>query len=94
MDIRTVKLSKKAERDLKRVPRYIIDKLMGWISNVAEQGLHEVRKVSGYHDEPLYGKRRGQRSIRLSKGYRAIYEIDRSGKIHFIEVMEVNKHEY
>lgn len=53
-----------------------------------------MRKRPGYHDEPLKGKRLGQRSIRLNKAYRAIYEIDTTGTIHFIEVIEVNKHEY
>jgi len=53
-----------------------------------------VRKISGYHDEPLHGNRIGQRSIRLNKSYRAIYtELD-SGEIHFIEIVEVNKHDY
>ena len=40
------------------------------------------------------GKRQGQRSIRLNKGYRAIYEVDESGAIHFVEIVEVNKHAY
>jgi hypothetical protein len=35
-----------------------------------------VRKVPGFHDEPLSGKRFGQRSLRLSKSYRAFYEIE------------------
>ncbi len=39
-------------------------------------GLSEVRKVPGYHDEPLKGQRKGQRSIRLSRSYRAIYVIE------------------
>lgn len=46
------------------------------------------------HDEPLKGKRQGQRSIRLNKAYRAIYIINKEGVIHFVEVEEVNKHEY
>ena len=48
----------------------------------------------GYHDEALRGKRKGQRSIRLNRAYRAIYTIDKSGNINFIEILEVNKHEY
>ena len=64
------------------------------MDQVTDVGLREVRKIPGYHDEPLKGQRFGQRSIRLSKAYRAIYKIDRSGEIHFIEVIEVNKHEY
>jgi len=52
-----------------------------------------MKKVSGYYDEPLKGKRKGQRSIRLNKAYRAFYVINKNGMIEF-EVIEVNKHEY
>lgn len=38
--------------------------------------------------------RKGQRSIRLSKAYRAIYIIDKSGKMEIVEIIEVNKHDY
>jgi plasmid maintenance system killer protein len=44
--------------------------------------------------ESLKGKRAGQRSIRLSQAYRAIYKILKDGKIQFIEIIEVNKHDY
>jgi proteic killer suppression protein len=57
-------------------------------------GLNVVRKIPGYHDEPLKGNRRGQRSIRLSKAYRAIYIIDKEGNIEIVKVLEVNKHDY
>jgi proteic killer suppression protein len=53
--------------------------VLGWVNDVESAGLSEVRKVLGYHDEPLKGNRVGQRSIRLSKSYRAIY-INRSGR--------------
>jgi proteic killer suppression protein len=56
--------------------------------------LESVRKIKGFHDEPLKGKRLGQRSIRLNKSYRAIYVIDRDGGVEIVEVQEVNKHEY
>lgn len=59
MDIRTIKLSKRAMRDLKKVPRHVVQKLMGWSADVADDGLSEVRKRPGYHDEPLKGKRDG-----------------------------------
>ena len=38
--------------------------------------------------------RKKQRSIRLNKAYRAFYVTDEDGEIHFIEVIEVNKHDY
>ena len=57
-------------------------------------GLLEARKLSGYYDEPLKGKRKGQRSIRLSRAYRAIY-IELDGRdIQMAEVIEVSKHDY
>ncbi|QIN30665.1 type II toxin-antitoxin system RelE family toxin [Legionella longbeachae] len=94
MNIFKVILNTSAKKDLQKVPAYIAIKLYGWIEAVAHEGLMEVRKTPGYHDEPLKGKRKGQRSIRLSKGYRAIYEINRDRKMEIIEVIEVNKHDY
>lgn len=61
---------------------------------VERVGLAEVRKLSGYHDEPLKGTRKGQRSIRLNRAYRAIYIEHKDGKIQIVEVIEVSKHEY
>jgi len=47
---------------------------------------------------PLQGDRTGQRSIRLSRSYRAFYVIrDRPEKdqtVEFVSVEEVNKHDY
>lgn len=94
MDIFKIEVSAKAMKDLIRVPDYINVKLQSWVEGVGICGLREMQKIKGYHDEPLHGKRKGQRSIRLSKAYRAIYIIDRTHVIHFIEIVEVNKHDY
>lgn len=56
-------------------------------------GIQETMKIKGFHDEPLKGKRAGQRSIRLNKFYRAIYII-KDNHITLLTVLEVNKHEY
>lgn len=53
-----------------------------------------VRKIPSFHDEPLKGDRKGQRSIRLSKAYRAIYKIGKQGNLEIAEIIEVNKHDY
>ena len=94
MEIYDVVLKKKLEPSLKKLPKHIIVKLTAWIDAVGHDGLSEVRKIPGYHDEPLQGDRKGQRSIRLSKLYRAIYIIDRSGQMEIVEIIEVNKHDY
>ena len=94
MNIYDVILSKSAEKDLRQIPAHVVLKLQAWVDDVKHQGLNNVRKIPGYHDEPLQGKRKGQRSIRLSKAYRANYVIKENGQIEFIEIIEVNKHEY
>lgn len=91
--IHTVVLTAQARKDLKKVPVNIVDKLEFWIGLVQANGLEEVRKIPGFHDEPLKGDRKGQRSIRLSQAYRAIYVVVK-GEVHFAEVQEVNKHKY
>ncbi len=90
----SVLISKFAEKQLKKVPSFIKEALFVWARAVEESGLREVRKLPGYHDEPLKGQRAGQRSIKLNRGYRAIYEEDKGGNLILITVLEVNKHEY
>ena len=94
MDIFKVVLTKSAKQALVKMPLHIVRKLQAWIDDVEDVGLSEVRKIPGYHDEPLKGNRTGQRSIRLSKAYRAIYIIDQEGKIEIVKILEVSKHDY
>lgn len=94
MIIKSVIITKSAQRDLQKVPAYIALKLAAWVDAVAHDGLMEVRKIPGFHDEPLKGDRKGQRSIRLSKAYRAIYELGKQGEMEIVEIVEVNKHDY
>ena len=84
----------KVRRNLKRLPIHIVRNLQRWALQVESLGIEEVRKIPGYHDEPLRGDRRGKRSIRPSKSYRAFYVEIESDEINLIRVEEVNKHEY
>lgn len=70
MDIFEVKISKKAEKDLRNIPTHISFKLQIWIDSVKNEGLRKTRTRPGFHDEPLKGKRQGQQSIRLNKASR------------------------
>jgi toxin HigB-1 len=94
VDIFKVEITKKAEKDIILIPIQCRDKLELWTMMVNENGLRQTRKIKSFHDEPLKGKRKGQRSIRLSKAYRAIYVEKKDGKIEFVSIEEVNKHEY
>jgi len=86
--------NKKGSKDLVKIPDYIKDKLLLWVDDVERLGIQKVRKVHGFHDEPLKGDREGQRSILLNKAYRAIYIENVKKEITIISVMEVNKHDY
>jgi proteic killer suppression protein len=92
--IRRVKVTRRAEKQVLKLPMHVGKKLWTWVDSVKEIGLEEVRKIPGFHDEPLVGPRRGTRSIRLSRGYRAIYRIVRDGNAELISVEEVSKHGY
>lgn len=91
--IQAVQTTKRALRSLAKAPRQVVAKFMLWRSQVVESGLEAVQKVPSYHDEPLSGKLKGVRSIRLSNGYRAYYRIGHEEVICVI-VEEVNKHDY
>jgi proteic killer suppression protein len=91
--IRSVVIADSAQKQLRKVPRHVAEKLADWALAFEAYGLEEIRKVPGYHDEPLKGKRAGQRSIRLSRAYRAIYVVSQ-GTLEFVSVEEVHKHDY
>jgi proteic killer suppression protein len=61
--IKRVELSKLARKQLKKMPRHIVENLTSWVDDVKTRGFEEVRKTPGFHDEPLHGDRQGQRSI-------------------------------
>ena len=84
--------SKAFDKQLARVPEFIRKKVVFWTFLVENNGISEVALSPGFHDEPLKGDRRGQRSVRLNRAYRLIYKVieDRV----YIELLEVHKHDY
>lgn len=91
--INIVELSSLVKKQLKKLPIHIVVSFQNWVEDVEERGLEEVRKIPGYHDEPLRGELKGLRSIRLSRGYRAYYCIV-DGQVNFVNVERIDKHEY
>jgi proteic killer suppression protein len=93
--IKMVVLARAVHKRLPGLPEHVAMKLLAWVSGVETYGLEAMRKVAGYHDEPLRGDRKGQRSIRLSRSYRAFYTVERDEvRVEYVHVREVNKHEY
>ncbi|MBK7962207.1 MAG: hypothetical protein IPK04_14115 [Bdellovibrionales bacterium] len=75
-----------------KVPDSVQKKVLFWIFLVESNGIWEVMKSPGFHDEPLRGERKGQRSVRMNRAYRRIYQIIQD-RVH-IELLEVHKHDY
>lgn len=93
MEVKTkISHTKLFNKQLIKIPGFIRKKVMFWIFLVESQGIAEVAKSPGFHDEPLKGHRIGQRSVRLNRAYRLIYKVI-ADRVH-IELLEVNKHEY
>lgn len=80
------------EKQLSKVPDFIQKKVIFWVFLVETNGLTEVMKSPGFHDEPLKGERKGQRSVRMNRAYRLIYRVIED-RVH-IELLEVSKHGY
>lgn len=84
----------RVRKQLRKVPHFIVDAIQTWAEKVEIFGMAEVRKIKGYHDEPLKGSRKGQRSVRLSRQWRAIYEESDHGEFRMVVVEEVTPHAY
>ena len=94
VEIYMVEFTKFAAKQITRLPRQIQESVYLWQQAVEKLGLPEVMKAKGYHDEPLKGPRRGQRSVRLNRAYRLIYTQADRGEVIVVGVQEVNKHDY
>ncbi|MEK6704553.1 MAG: hypothetical protein AABZ06_02080 [Bdellovibrionota bacterium] len=93
-EIFTVIWGKKVQRQLRELPPKIERKFFAWVTAIRLAGLRSVRETVGFHDEPLKGDRKGQRSVRLNLAWRAIYIERHDGSLELIEVIEVTHHEY
>ncbi len=86
----------KEHRDIKKIcrklPNTIVKKYELWKNIVYRHGPEKLRDFSGFHDEKLRGKRKGERSSRLSQRYRVIYSVER--QIVTVFVLEITPHQY
>lgn len=91
ISIFTVTFTKNAKKQLEKCPKEIRFKMDIWASDVEKNGIDSVRRQPSYRDEALQGLRKGQRSIRLNRQWRVIYE-ELTGLI--IEIKEITPHDY
>lgn len=73
-------------------PVQVVKKYELWKEIVFRHGPEKLREFSGFHDESLKGKRKGERASRLSLQYRVIYSVHRD--IVTVFVLEITPHKY
>ena len=88
-----VVITRIARKGLEAAPTHVRNKFLDWVSSVRRFGLAEVRRVPAFHDEPLQGKRKEQRSIRLNRQWRAIYT-ETAEQTILVTILEVTTHDY
>ena len=84
----------KVEKTLEKLPIEILEKFNQWVEDIEFDGWLKVKTVRKYKDHLLKGKRKGQRSARLSYSYRIIYKVNQDGTVYIIKVERVGKHDY
>lgn len=87
-----VEFTKKAQKQLLKAPAHCQVKALDWINQVESDGIIAVRMILGFHDEPLHGKKRGIRSVRLNKTWRMEY-VEKKEDI-LIVIVEIHPHKY
>jgi proteic killer suppression protein len=83
--------TKNAKKQLEKCPKEIRFKVDVWASDIQKNGIDFVRNQPSYRDEALKGSRKGQRSMRLNRQWRVIYE-EQTGLI--IAIQEITPHDY
>lgn len=83
---------KKILKTLNKLDKTIRGAYSSWKGIITVHGFQGLRSVKGFHLEILKGKRKGQYSCRLNKGFRVYFKKTDDGIA--IEVLEINKHDY
>ncbi|NOT77511.1 MAG: type II toxin-antitoxin system mRNA interferase toxin, RelE/StbE family [Bacteriovoracaceae bacterium] len=87
-------LSKVAQKDLKKIPSYILVMFDLWVEIIETDGFQTMQMIHGYRDHSLKGKLQGLRSSSLNKNWRIIYKKNEATNILTVEVLEINNHDY
>ena len=79
-------------KQCKKLPLQVLKKYELWKDLIFRHGPSILKGFPGFHDEKLKGKKRGQRSSRLSLQYRVIYSVEKD--IITVYVLEITPHKY
>ena len=84
--------SRKAEKQLGKLPVDLLKRYEKWKDIVAISGPDGLRQIRGFKDEALREEWKGCRSSRLNIQYRIIYKIERD--LILVQVVSVTPHDY
>lgn len=83
---------KTISKQCKKAPQQVLNKYELWKNLVFRHGPDILKEFPGFNDEKLQGKRKDQRSSRLSLKYRVVYSVsDEEISVH---VLEITPHDY
>ncbi len=88
----TIYEHRKAAKQLESLPVDVLKRYEKWKDIVAISGPDGLRKIRGFRDEALRGRRKGHRSSRLNIQYRVIYKVLRD--LVLVQVVSVHPHDY
>lgn len=54
-----VLISRKAQKDVRRAPYFIVLKFQDWVETVTEDGIEAIKRIGGFRDHSLTGNRKG-----------------------------------
>ena len=83
---------KNISKTCNKLPRQIVEKYELWKNIVFRHGPEKLKEFPGFNDEALKGRRKDQRSSRLSLQYRVIYSVERD--VVTVYVLEITPHHY
>jgi proteic killer suppression protein len=87
-----IKEHRDIEKTCRKLPEAVVKKYELWKNIVFRHGPNKLREFKGFHDEKLIGKRKDQRSSRLSLQYRVIYTVEQHNVT--VLVLEITPHQY
>jgi addiction module RelE/StbE family toxin len=87
-----VKISKTADKNLKKAPPEVRNAFDAWKNVIKFHGIKGVLQINGYRDHKLSGDWEGARSSSLNYQWRVIYYV--SDKEVKVFVLEVTPHDY
>lgn len=86
-----VRLDKKAEKIIQKLPSEIQANFKKWMQRIETDGLAQTRMIPGYHDEPYQSIASG-RKARLNERYRVIYIVQAEENKKVVRVLSFSDH--